>query len=85
VQQLVLQAEDLIEKRIRTGKASPTEVVAVLRLGTEMEQAQLERVRAQTEYLHAQRDKAQSEMVREEMFTRAIDAITRYQGGPQEV
>jgi hypothetical protein len=80
VQQLVSQAEALVEERIRKGTASPTEVVAVLRLGTQMEEANLERVRAQTAYLEAQRAKAESETVREEMFQRAMEAMSRYSG-----
>ena len=80
VQQLVLQAENLIEERIRKGTASPTEVVAIIRLGTEYEQANVERIRAQTEYLVAQKAKAESETVREELFTNAMKAMSTYQG-----
>lgn len=80
VQQLVVQAENLIEERIRKGTASPTETVAIVRLGTAQELANVERIRAQTEYLVAQRAKAESETVREEMFSRAMDAMGRYDG-----
>ena len=79
-QQLVLQAENLIEERIRDRTASPTEVVAVLRLGTEIERANIERVKMHTAYLEAQKHKAESETVREEMFTKAMEAMSRYQG-----
>lgn len=79
VQQLVMQAENLIEERIRKGTASPTEVVAIVRLGTEMERANIERVRMHTEYLQAQKAKAESETVREELFTEAMAAMSRYQ------
>jgi hypothetical protein len=81
VQQLVTQAENLIEQRIRAGTASPTETVALVRLGTEMERANIERVKMHTSYLEAQREKARSETVREELFTNAMKAMTRYQGG----
>ena len=67
-QQLVFQAENLIEERIRKGTASPTETVAILRLGSEVERANIDRIRAHTAYLEAQRAKAESETVREEMF-----------------
>lgn len=79
-QQLVYLAEDLLEERLRTGKASPTEVTAVIRLGTELEQVNIARIKMHTEYLKAQRDKAESETVREEMFTKAIEAMSRYDG-----
>lgn len=84
VQQLVLQAENLIEQRIQNGTASPTEVVAIVRLGTELERANIERIRMQTEYLQAQKAKAESETVREELFTNAMKAMTRYQGGDED-
>lgn len=80
IQQLVFEAERLIEERLRSGEASPTETVAVLRLGTEYEQANLARVRAQTDYLIAQRAKAEAETLHEEMFSEAMEALTRYRG-----
>lgn len=76
--QLVTLAEGLLEERLRTGSASPTEVVAAVRLGTEIERANIERIKAHTEYLHAQRAKAESETVREEMFQKAMEAMSRY-------
>jgi hypothetical protein len=75
-----MQAESLIEERIRAGTASPTEVVAVLRLGTAMEEANIERIKMHTEYLKAQKAKAESETVREELFTEAMKAMSRYRG-----
>lgn len=84
VQQLVMQAENLIEERIRKGTASPTEVVAVIRLGTEREKADIERIKMHTEYLIAQKAKAESETVREELFTEAMRAMTRYQPSQEE-
>lgn len=80
VQQLVNMAENLIEERMRLGTASPTETVAIMRLGTELEQANIERVREHTEYLRAQKEKARSETVREEMFQKAMEAMSRYSG-----
>jgi hypothetical protein len=83
-QQLVSLAEGLVEERLRNGTASPTEVCAVLRLGTEIELANIERIKMHTEYLAAQKAKAESETVREEMFKEAMEAMSRYQGGPAE-
>lgn len=78
IQQLVGLAETLVEERLRKGTASPTEVTAVLRLGTPIELANVARVHEHTEYLKAQKEKAQSETVREELFQRAMDAMSRY-------
>ena len=80
VQQLVGYAEDLVEERMLQKTASPTEVVAILRLGTESELANIERIKAQTEYLHAQRAKAEAETVRDSLFSDAMAAMSRYQG-----
>jgi hypothetical protein len=84
VQQLVVQAQDLLEERLQNKTASPTETVAILRLGTETELANIERIKAQTEYLKAQQAKAQAETVSGELFKEAMDAIVRYQGGSRE-
>lgn len=80
VQQLVGLAENLVEERLREGTASPTEVTAVLRYGSQSEVANIDRIKAQTQYLLAQKAKAESETVREEMFQRAMDAMSRYSG-----
>jgi hypothetical protein len=56
-------------------------VTAVLRLGTAQELANVERIKAQTAYLEAQKKKAESETVREDMFQRAMEALTKYEGG----
>lgn len=82
--QLVSLAENLLEERLRAGTASPTEVVAAVRLGTQIELANIERIKAHTEYLQAQRAKAESETVREELFTQAMDAMRRYQGRTED-
>lgn len=66
------------------GTASPTEVVAAVKLGTAIEEANIERIRMHTRYLEAQEAKAKSETVREELFTEAIAAMTRYQGKTDE-
>lgn len=84
VQQLVMQAENLIEERIRLGTASPTEVVAIVRLGTELERANIERIRMHTGYLAAQKAKAESETVKEELFTKAMAAMAKYQGRDED-
>lgn len=79
-QQLVSIAQDLVEERMLAKKASPTEIVAIMRLGTESELANIERIKAQTEYLHAQRAKAEAEMLNDSLFSDAMEAIAKYQG-----
>lgn len=80
MQQLGQLAEDLLEERVRKGIASPTETVALLKHNSPREQEDLKRIRAQTAYLVAQRKKAEAETIREDMFQRAMDAMSRYAG-----
>lgn len=54
-----------------------------MRYGSEIERANIERIKAHTAYLEAQKAKAESETVREELFQKAMDAMSRYSGeGP---
>lgn len=78
--QLGSMAENLVEERIRTGTASPTEVTAVLRYTSTLEEANLARIKAQTAYLEAQKAKAESETVRQDLFEKAMAAFSRYDG-----
>lgn len=80
VQQLVVLAEGLIEERLRDGTASPTETTAIIRLGSEMERVNIERIQANTEYLKAQAAKALAETNQESMFKDAMEAMSRYAG-----
>jgi hypothetical protein len=79
-QQLVSLAEDLLEERLRNGIASPTEIVAVYKTGAEIERANIERIKAHTAYLEAQKAKAESETFREQKFQEAMEAMARYSG-----
>lgn len=79
-QQITTLAQDLLEDRLRSGTASPTEVVAGLRLASETETANIERIKAQTAYLEAQKAKAESEMLNSQMLEDAMKAISEYQG-----
>ena len=83
-QQLVVTAQDLLMERLEQKTASPTETVAVLRLGTETELMNIERIKAQTELLKAQRAKAEAEIVTSQMFEDAMKAISEYKGEVHE-
>lgn len=79
-QQITTLAQDLLEERLRNGRASPTEVVAGLRLASDNELANNERIKAQTELLKAQKAKAEAEILNSEMLEDAMKAISEYQG-----
>lgn len=65
---------------MRNGIASPTEVVAVMRFVSSESLANVERIKAQTELAKAQKEKTEAEAVKQEMFDKAIAAMSRYQG-----
>lgn len=79
-QQITTLAQDLLETRLREDRASPTEVVAALRLASDIEMANIERVKAQTEYLRAQKAKAESEILNSELLENAMKAMGEYNG-----
>lgn len=79
-QQITTLAQDLLETRLREDRASPTEVVAALRLASDIELANLERIKAQTEYLKAQKAKAESEILNSELLENAMKAMSEYNG-----
>lgn len=56
----------------------------MLRYASERERADIARIKAQTTYLEAQAEKARSEAVREEMFKKAMDAMSRYDGSSRQ-
>lgn len=49
-----------------------------------MELANIERVKMHTAYLEAQKAKAESETVRQEMFELAMKAMAKYQGRDED-
>lgn len=79
-QQITTLAQDLLVKRLEEDRASPTEVVAALRLASDIEVANIERIRAQTDYLIAQKAKAESEMLNSEMIEKAMLSLSEYRG-----
>lgn len=79
-QQITTLAQDVLMRRLEEDRASPTEVVAALRLASETEMANVARIRAQTEYLVAQKAKAESEMLNSQMLEDAMKAISEYKG-----
>lgn len=79
-QQLTTLAQDLLQRRLEEDRASPTEVVAALRLASDIELANIRRVEAQTEYLKAQKAKAESEILNSELLENAMRAMSEYNG-----
>ena len=49
-------------------------------MASDIEEANIERVKAQTEYLKAQRAKAESEILNSELLENAMKAMSEYNG-----
>lgn len=81
--QLVAQAFDLAEKQIRQGTASAAVITHVLKLGSERERLERERLVRENELLRAKVDQLASAKNVEELYRDALNAMRAYSG--QEV
>lgn len=75
---LAAYAYDLVEKRLREGTASSQEVTYILKLSSQREKLELERLRKENEMLQAKTKAIASEQERSEMYKNAIEAMRRY-------
>lgn len=75
---LVAYAYDLVEKRLREGTASSQETTHFLKLGSQREKLELEKLRKENELLKAKTEAIASEQERAEMYRNAIEAMRRY-------
>jgi hypothetical protein len=75
---LVAYAYDLVEKRLREGTASSQETTHFLKLGSQREKLELEKLRKENELLKAKTEAIESEQERAEMYRNAIEAMRRY-------
>lgn len=78
--QMISLAMDLVEKRLRNGTATSQETVHFLRLGSERERLEREKLRNENIMLKAKTDALESQVRSEELFKKAIEAMKRYSG-----
>ena len=80
--QLIAAAERLAEKQISEGTATSQVIVHYLRLGAQREHYRLEceKLRYETELLHAKKEAIESQKRSEEMFAQAMAAFREYRG-----
>ena len=76
-------AIDLAEKQILKGTASATVMTHFLKLGSEKEKLERERLRRENELLKARVESLQSAKRVEELYSKALEAMRSYVG--QEV
>ena len=77
---LVSMAYDLIEKRLLDGSASATETTAIIKLGTEREKLEREKLQAEVNFTRSKSEALAQAQRMEELMTEAINAFKRYSG-----
>jgi hypothetical protein len=83
-QQLISLAVDCVEERMRNGTASAQEYVHFLKLASQKQQLELEKIRNENELLIAKKQALDSSKRTEEMYARAINAMRSYAGVSDE-
>lgn len=77
-------AYDLVEQRLINGTATSQETTHFLRLGSSRERLEREILQKQKELTEAKTENMRSQSHNEELFTKAIEAMSRYRGNPSE-
>ena len=78
--QLVASAYDLAERQIQQGTASSQVITHFLKLGTEREKLEREKIRRENELLEARKEALASTGRMEELMEEAINAFRSYSG-----
>lgn len=78
--QLVSLAHDLVEQRLLDGTASATETVHFLKLGSTRERLEQQRLEAEVKLQLAKIESLESQARMEELYAKAIGAMSLYQG-----
>ena len=78
--QLIALATDLVEQRLRNGTASSQETVHFLKLGSQKNKLELEKLKKENELLVAKTEALQSAKKSQELFEEAIKAFGIYTG-----
>ena len=78
--QLVSLAVDLVEKRLRAGTATSAEVVHILKLGTEREKLERNKLSHEVSLLKAKQENLEAMKRSEAVYEEALKAFRSYQG-----
>lgn len=82
--QLIALAVDLAEKQLAEGSASAQVICHYLKMGSEKERLEMERLKAENELLKAKRDSLKSAHRLEDLYVEAIAAMKKYSGQGSE-
>lgn len=76
----ISMAYTLVEQRLRNGSASSQETTHFLRRGSEKERLELEKLEEENKLLRAKTEALKSQKNVEELYEKAISALTNYAG-----
>lgn len=82
--QLINLATNLVEERLRNGTATSQETTFYLKLGSEKEKLEREKLKREIDLLSEKKKALESAERSEQLFTEAIAAMKRYQGNDDE-
>lgn len=82
--QMIALAYDLVEQRLRDGTASASETVAILKLGTQRERLEREKLQEEVKLTKAKTENIERSEHFEELLTEAMSAFKRYSGNREE-
>lgn len=83
--QMIALAMDLVEERLRNGTASSQETTHFLKLGTEKERLEREKLQKENDLLKAKAEAIQSSERTEALYEKAIKAFKGYNGTDDEL
>lgn len=83
-QQAISYAYNLAEKQLRDGTASSAVIVHFLKLGTERDRLERERLESENQLARAKREALQNSAQNEMIYREAIEAMKRYSGNRDE-
>jgi hypothetical protein len=83
--QLIADAYELAERQIREGKASSQVLTHFLKMGTQRERLEQERITSENELLKAKVDNLAQQGRIEKLYDEAIVAMRKYSGHADEV
>ena len=82
--QLIAIAYNLVEERLMNGTASSQETVHFLKMGSSRQREEIEKLRQENEFLRKKSAAIQSDLEREDIAARAIEAMRSYAPPTQE-
>ena len=82
---MISLAMKVAEKQLEEGTASAQVITHFLKLGSERDRLERERIRADVELSNAKIKNMEIEAKTEEKYQRAIEAMRRYQGHSEEI